>query len=126
MGSMKKTPKKTVWIVDDDESILEVVQEVVKHAGYATMMIQDPQSLDEKFLTLPHPNVILLDVLMSGSDGRDVSQRIKSNPQTQHIPVIILSADTKLEEKAQQAHADDFLRKPFNIDELVAMIKKYV
>lgn len=120
---MKKS--RQVWIVDDDNSILEVVQVVLNHAGYNTQVIAEADCVFEKLHNEPHPDVILLDILMSGIDGREISQKIKQNPETKHIPIIILSADTRLEEKTQEAGADDFLRKPFNIEELVNIIEKY-
>jgi len=72
------------------------------------------------------PHIILLDVLLSGKDGRDIVRYLKSQEETRHIPVIMLSAHPSASETARQAGADEFIAKPFDIDELLAIITKFV
>ncbi len=116
---------KIVWVVDDDEAILEVFNIILDEAGYKNEIIRDGRIVTKK-LTQEKPGLIFLDLLMSGVDGREISQLIKDNPQTKDIPIIITSADTNIEEKASHAKADDFLRKPFNINDVTRLVKKYL
>src|SRR5438067_27893 len=116
---------KTVWIVDDDEAILEVFQIILKEAGYDVVIIQDGRTIIKR-LERERPALIFLDLLMSGIDGRDVSNNIKSNPATKNIPIIITSADTNIEQKTNEAHADSYLKKPFNIADVTKLVKKYL
>ncbi len=114
-----------IWIVDDDEAILDVIQIVLDQEGLESETIQDAQVIYERLKT-ERPQLILLDVLMSGIDGRDVSQHIKKDKKTTDIPIIIMTADIRADDKAKEAMADDFIRKPFDIDELVALVKKHL
>ncbi len=112
-----------ILVVDDEESILEVVQIVLEGEGY-----QVQTSMDSSFLhtiSSPLPDVILLDVLLSGEDGREISRRIKANTQLQHIPVIMLSAHADANKVADMGGADAFLEKPFDVDALIAIVQKY-
>ena len=112
-----------ILVVDDEESILEVVQIVLEGEGY-----QVQTSMDSSFLhtiSSPLPAVILLDVLLSGEDGREISRRIKANTQLQHIPVIMLSAHADANKVADMGGADAFLEKPFDVDALIAIVQKY-
>ena len=69
--------------------------------------------------------MILLDVLLSGSDGRDIAKILKSDANTKHIPIIMMSADITVGEKAKLAKIEDFIKKPFDIDDLLALINKW-
>ena len=72
------------------------------------------------------PDLILLDVLLSGKDGREIVKRLKSQEETRHIPVIMFSAHPSAEKTARAAGADDFVAKPFEMDEILAKIAKHV
>ncbi len=70
--------------------------------------------------------MILLDVLLSGKDGREIVKYLKSQDETRYIPVIMFSAHPSAEETARKAGADDFIAKPFDIDELLVKIAHYI
>lgn len=116
---------KNIWVVDDDEAISEVFEIILREEGYHTSIIQDGRKIEDK-LKKEIPDLIFLDLLMSGVNGLDVATKLRSNPKTQKIPIIITSADTNIEAKAQQAQADAFLKKPFNIDDVTQLVKKYL
>jgi DNA-binding response OmpR family regulator len=63
---------------------------------------------------------------MSGQDGRDIAKYFKGNKTTSKIPIIMVSASKDIEKSAKEAGADDFLAKPFEMDELLTKITKYV
>jgi DNA-binding response OmpR family regulator len=67
-----------------------------------------------------------VDVLLSGKDGREIVRYLKSQEETKHIPIIMFSAHPSSEETAREAGANDFLAKPFEIDELLAKVANYL
>ncbi len=115
---------KKILVVDDDEGIVEVVQIVLEGEGYQVSTNMDGEDLH--FLQESVPDLILLDVLLAGIDGRDVCRSLKSDPATQHIPVIILSAHSDASRVADMSGADDFLEKPFDVDVLIDIVAKHL
>jgi DNA-binding response OmpR family regulator len=73
-----------------------------------------------------YPDLLLLDIWMSGWNGRDICIFLKSQEVTQHLPIVLVSANRDTEKIARDAGADDFMTKPFNLDELVEKIEKYI
>ncbi len=114
-----------IWIVDDNEGILEVIEIILQEEGYHTKSISTGNHL-MKALEQENPRMILLDVLLSGMDGREICRNLKDSEKTRDIPVIIMSANTKVDTQAQQARADGYLQKPFEIIELIETVKKYL
>ncbi len=71
------------------------------------------------------PDLIYLDVSLVGKDGREVAQELKNDERTKNIPIVILTAYPNADELAEEAEADDFLPKPFELDHLWAMTAEY-
>ncbi len=115
---------KKILVVDDDEGIVEVVQIVLEGEGYQVHTSMDGERL--KHLGQDEPDLILLDVLLSGIDGRDICKSLKSNEATRHIPVIMLSAHSDASKVADSGGADDFLEKPFDVDVLIDIVAKHL
>ena len=115
--------KKTILVADDNEEILEVIQIVLEDEGYTVQTSLDGACFRHMQGNLP--NLILLDVLLSGEDGREICQQLKKDSRTRNIPVILISAHSKASEAAQMSGADEFLRKPFDLDVLVDLVKRY-
>lgn len=113
---------KTIFIVDDDPAILESLKMLLELEGYRTEVAQSSKKLYA--LSGNYPDLILLDIWLSGEDGRDVSKYLKSHAPTKHIPIILFSASRDLEKSARAALADDFLAKPFDVEELTGKIAK--
>jgi DNA-binding response OmpR family regulator len=116
--------KKKILVVDDEPDILDFMQLVLEDEGYMVVTTDKAEYL-EKLHDGGLPDLILLDVLLSGKDGREIVKHLKSQEETKHIPVIMFSAHPSAEETARQAGADEFLAKPFDMDELVAKVAKY-
>lgn len=117
--------RKTIWIIDDDPGILEVTEIILQEAGYNVNVINNVIKIKE-FLADGTPDLILLDILMSGFDGREVAKNLRADPQTMDIPIIMMSADTHIEQKAAEAGANTYLRKPFDIEQLEEIVKQYM
>lgn len=115
-----------ILVVDDDEGIVEVVQIVLEGEGYAVQTNMNGAIFELLDDTQNQPALILLDVLLSGEDGREISKRLKRDEKTKHIPVVMLSAHSDANKIADNSGADDFLEKPFDVDVLIEMVKKYV
>lgn len=117
---------KTILVVDDDEGIAEVVQIVLEGEGYSVQTSMNGAIFQELDYQGYLPDLILLDVLLSGEDGRAICQHLKSNDKTKHIPVIMLSAHSDANKLASDSGADDFLEKPFDVDVLIDIVQKYI
>lgn len=116
----------SVLAIEDDPEILEAVGLILRGQGYRTRMENSPEPAllaelaSEEYL----PDVILLDILLSGFDGRDICRELKSRPATAHIPIIMFSAYPNAEASARKAGADAFLPKPFGWKQLKQALKK--
>ena len=113
---------KNVLLIDDDPDILEAVSIMLEYGGYQVSNLSNPAEL----MTMKEglPDIILLDILLSGIDGRNVCKHLKTNESTRKIPVILLSASKDIELSARHAGADDFLAKPFEMNDLFDKIGK--
>jgi DNA-binding response OmpR family regulator len=115
---------KRVMIADDDHAIVDAVMAMLEFGGYDVGFTYNGATILEMKEDLP--DLILLDIWMSGTDGRDVCKLLKQQESTKNIPVIMISASTDLEKSAKDAGANDFLEKPFDMDELFEKIDKHL
>ncbi|HVB25075.1 MAG TPA: response regulator [Ktedonobacteraceae bacterium] len=117
--------KKTILVVDDDPDILDFLRVILEDEGYCVLTTEKAEDV-EKLLAGSLPDLILLDVLLSGKDGRKIVKQLKGQEETRHVPVVMFSAHPSAKATTREAGADDFLAKPFEIDELVAMMSAYL
>jgi DNA-binding response OmpR family regulator len=113
---------KKIMIADDDPGIVDAVEIILDFEGYeVSSTVNGSTVLDMK---TEFPDLLLLDIWMSGSDGRDICRELKQRMDTRAIPIIMISASRDIERSAYEAGADDFLAKPFEIDDLLGKIKR--
>jgi DNA-binding response OmpR family regulator len=117
--------QKKILVVDDEPDILEFLQVILQEEGYIAVTTTKGEYV-EKLHDGGLPDLILLDVLLSGKDGREIVKRLKSQEETKHIPVIMFSAHPSAEETARTAGADDFVAKPFEIDILLSKVASHL
>lgn len=117
--------KKKLLVVDDEEDILEFLKVILEDEGY-TVVTTDKDDYLEKLQDDTLPDLILLDLLLSGKDGREIVKYLKTNEKTSHIPVIMFSAHPSARETTRQAGADDFVAKPFEIDLLLKKVAQHL
>lgn len=121
-GKLYVMNKKRIYIADDDPSILEVISIILGSRGYEIITSPDGISLD----TLSDlPDLVFLDIKMSGTDGGEICRHFKSQPNKSQVPVILISANRDIDEIAERCGADAYLPKPFEIKDLVSIAGKY-
>ena len=119
--------KKRVLVVEDHEDNRQILRDLLGSAGFEIIEAEN----GEEAVTLAEtgrPDVILMDIQLPVLDGYEATRRIKANPRSRSIPVIVvtsyaLSGD---EEKARLAGCDDYVSKPFSPRDLLAKIRRYV
>ncbi len=114
-----------VLIIDDDEAILEAVRIAVESEGYEVKTLIDGENAKEYIRTY-HPDLVLLDLLLSGKDGSEITRELKSEADLKTVPIVIVSAHPAARVTALESGADDFLAKPFDLDELFTLLKKHI
>ena len=116
--------KKKILIVDDDPGILDALTLFLEEVGYEVEATDDGTTL--RAFPNGHPDLLLLDIWLSGWLGRDICIFLKSQEATKRLPIILVSANKDTESIAREAGADDFLTKPFELDELLAKLERYL
>jgi CheY-like chemotaxis protein len=116
---------KKILVVDDEPDLLKVILLRLKKAGYEVFSGVDGQeALDLARQIMP--DLIILDVYLLMFYGNDVTEILKKDDELKHIPIILISATTAktLDEKARECGADAYLKKPFEPEELISLVKK--
>ncbi|MDH5680237.1 MAG: response regulator transcription factor [Spirochaetota bacterium] len=116
---------KRVFVVDDEEEILEILTINLKAEGYDVKDFPSGNKLINYLLNSPEkPHLIILDIMMEGINGYDTCRKIRSDSRFQHIPVIFLSAKSSEDSKilGLEYGGDDYITKPFSIKELLLRV----
>jgi DNA-binding response OmpR family regulator len=110
-------------VADDDEDILALVQLRLSRSGFEVIVARDGEEA-LRLVQERHPDLAVLDWMMPKSSGLEVLRAIRANPDTAHIPVVLLTArasETDVQE-GLDAGADDYIAKPFSPQELAARV----
>ena len=119
---MKK--QGTIMVADDDPAIVDALTLLLEDEGYRVLPAVDIETVPRVLRSMP--DMLLLDIWMSGINGGDICRKLKDEEATSSIPIIMISANRDTEEIARISGADDFLLKPFDIDDLLGKIEKYL
>ncbi len=111
-----------ILIVDDNREICQLIESILLSEGYDVESCYNPLEFKE-ILKKSQPKLIITDLLMYGYEGKTLTLDIKSNPQTQHIKIMMMSAHPDAVKLMEKAGVDDFLTKPFEIDDLVNKVE---
>ncbi|MBO0778126.1 MAG: response regulator transcription factor, partial [Ktedonobacteraceae bacterium] len=122
--NQENQPLLKALIVDDEENIIELIRLGLRYEGFQVETASD----GEQGVTLAQrvsPDVIILDVMMPGIDGLEVLRRLRANPTTRDIPILMLTAKDEVSDRilGLQTGADDYLTKPFDFYELLERIR---
>lgn len=115
--------RKKILVADDNAGIVDVMKMVFENEGFDVITALNGNNILK--LCEEKPDIIFLDVWMSGVDGNDICKQIKTNDGFNNIPVIIFSASRKIKQIAIDCGADDFLSKPFELKQLLSITHKY-
>lgn len=115
---------KKILVADDDPAICDALQFMLEDEGYNVYTTSNGNTIEKCNVEIP--DLLLLDIWMSGEDGREVCKAIKINEQTTQLPVILISASPDLARSAKEAGANAFVAKPFKMDQLISVVKKYI
>ena len=113
-----------IYIVEDDESIREIESIALKNSNYIVSAFENAKEFYKKLDALV-PDLILLDVMLPDESGYDIVRKLRKRPATQDIPIIMVTAKTTEMDmiKGLDGGADDYIKKPFSIMELITRVK---
>ena len=121
-GEMSPQPKY-ILVVDDDDGIRKLVGEILRLEGHRVEMAGDGlQALT--LMAVTRPDLILLDLIMPVMDGWTFLQHCRTDPQFAHVPVLVMSTTSKLQETANTLGVQGVLCKPFELEELLDSIDR--
>lgn len=118
---MEQTTK--ILVVDDDSGIGEMLKILLEFYGYEVTVTEKPL-VTEELIQEKEIDIVLLDMLISGVDGTDVCAGIRQNPKIAETPVLMMSALHDAGPKCKDAGANDFIAKPFEVEDLTKKIEK--
>lgn len=114
-----KAMNKKILIVDDNELIVEVMSYILINSGYEVSSLPNGYHVIEEIKST-HPDLLIIDAIMPGMDGRDICKILKLNKATKDLPVIICSSEDNLDAALTQVGApNDVLHKPFDMNALI-------
>lgn len=113
-----------ILVADDDQAILDATKLFLEYEGYEVLTAFDGDTVREIQTDLP--DIILLDIWLSGTNGAEIARYLKQQEHTRDIPIILFSANRNIEELAKKAGADDSLIKPFDLMDLLQKVQNYV
>ncbi len=118
--------KKTVAVVDDDPSVGLLVSVILKNLEYNVLTFLKGKDFLLHIANQPLPNLILLDLRLGDIDGYEICKKIRENPLTSSIPIIVITGVDEIDAKIKmiETGADDYLNKPFDVRELKVRINR--
>jgi CheY-like chemotaxis protein len=116
--------KKKIIVVEDDPDILFTVKMALENHDFQVAALSSPKIIMDGPFELP--DLFLLDKRMPEIDGLDVCRYLRAKPETQNIPIVIMSATPKFGSESLSAGANGFLAKPFALKDLLNTIAKHI
>ncbi|OKS84801.1 response regulator [Mucilaginibacter polytrichastri] len=118
---------RKILVIEDDKDIRDTITYALQGEGYEVVASENAKIL--KTINDINPDLLLLDNWLtdwkSDANGQQLSKELKTNPKTSHIPIVIVSAVSNIKEIAEAGLADGYLKKPFELDDLHAIVKKF-
>ena len=116
---------KRILIVDDDPGILEVIDLALTYSGFQVRPLLASENIF-KMVNNFEPDLIILDYILRGIDGGEVCRQLKNESSTNHIPIIMLSAYSGLDESIDNYGYNAFISKPFDLNDLINKINELI
>ncbi|TKC01156.1 response regulator transcription factor [Pedobacter cryotolerans] len=115
--------KKNIYVVEDNDDIRELVHYLLESEGYEVEAFANVSDFEQKF-ELIKPDALVLDIMLPDGNGMDLCNKIKANASTENMPILLMSANTNALYINKKSTANDFISKPFDIDEFVQKVAK--
>ena len=115
-----------ILVVDDDPDIGTMIKMMLEYKGYTVTVSDRAEQAEDIIYKNNRFDLIIMDMLLSGMNGTDVCKNLKKNPVTSQTPVMMISAHPNAKEICLQAGADDFISKPFDMQDILAKIKRLI
>lgn len=125
MESGKNKEKQYILIYEDDLEILELCKIILKNENLTIIGKSFCDNIMED-VNQVNPNLILMDLWIPKIGGEQATQQLKNNAKTRDIPVILFSANENILEICKKVNANDYLKKPFDIDDLKSTVAKHI
>lgn len=109
---------KLIHVIEDDDDIRFILEYILLEANYKATLFPTASAFEQALITVK-PDLIILDVMLPDGNGIEICRRLKINPETLHIPVLIMSAHAAAQSILEEACADDFISKPFDLDQFI-------
>ena len=116
---------KHILVVEDDADISAIIKIILEEENYEVKLCADVASFQREMQSA-HPDLFVFDVMLPDGNGLDLCHQIKEKSNTQHIPVVIISAHAHLAEVVKKCKPDAFIPKPFDIDHFTGRIKSII
>lgn len=113
-----------ILLAEDDDGISQIISYILKEDGHTLFMVTQEEEVG-KVLLSERIDIVLMDVSLGGADGGKITKRIKSSVH-KAVPIILMSAHPDLKELCGKVGADGYLVKPFDISELLAIVRRFV
>lgn len=117
-----KTTKK-ILVVDDDAGISEMLKTLLEFSGYQVAVTQSSAQTQSQ-VENGNVDLVVLDMLISGVDGTEVCADLRQNKKTSNVPILMMSAHQEAGEKCLEAGADDFIAKPFEMEDFLLKVNR--
>ena len=115
----------TILLVEDDFDVREALAETLRDEGYAVECAADGAQALDYLRGGGRPGLILLDLMMPRMSGSEFRMAQKVDPQLSDLPVVLISADGRMEEKARILETDGAIKKPIDVDELLSTVQRF-
>lgn len=120
---MTKNHKK-ILVIEDNEEVLDGIKSILEYCEYPYEGVTRFDEEVYKKLKDGRYSLIILDVMLSGNDGRDLVKELKSSEETSQVPILMVSAYPNVRTSVKKAGADDFLKKPFGLNDLKQKVEQ--
>ena len=116
---------KRILCIDDDQDILDTLNIILTTEGFSVRVSTSPASIFQSIQEFT-PDLILMDINMPNFNGLEICKALKAYISTENTPVIIVSSDESIDTAIDHFKANDIIKKPFSIDQIVEKVKLYL
>ncbi|MDB5015787.1 MAG: hypothetical protein JWQ84_619 [Mucilaginibacter sp.] len=116
--------KKIIYVVEDNIDISELIQYLLSEIGFEVFTFGNLTDF-QQYMAINQPDLIVMDIMLPDGNGQQMCQEIKLNEVTKHIPLLLMSAHANGSSLAKEGFADEFITKPFDIDNFTARVQAY-